>query len=98
MVTNINEINKAPNPKKAKQIIENLLVDSGAQINSPISGTILKYLVKNGDKITKDQPLVNIESMKMENTIKSDKEGIVNNINFKIGDSVNTADTLLTLN
>ena len=76
LVTNINEINKAPNPKKAKQIIENLLVDSGAQINSPISGTILKYLVKNGDKITKDQPLVNIESMKMENTIKSDKEGL----------------------
>ena len=105
LVTNINEINKAPNPKnktpnpkKAKQIIENLPVDSGAQINSPISGTILKYLVKNGDKITKDQPLVNIESMKMENTIKSHKEGIVNNINFKIGDSVNTADTLLTLN
>ena len=98
MVTNINEINKAPKPKKSKKIKENLPVDSGSQINSPISGTILKYLVKNGDKITKDQPLVNIESMKMENTIKSDQEGTVKNINFNTGDSVNTADTLLTLN
>ncbi len=64
---------------------------------SPISGTILKYLVKKGDKISKDQPLISIESMKMENTIKSDKEGIVKQINYKVGDSINSNDPIINL-
>ena len=57
----------------------------------------IQKLVKKGDKISKDQPLVNIESMKMENTIKSDKEGIVKQINFKIGDTINSKDPIINL-
>ena len=100
VITNINDISKskAKNIKsKNESILNPVSIDNSLTILSPISGTILKYLVKKGDKISKDQALVNIESMKMENTIKSDKTGIVKQINYKIGDTINSNDPLINL-
>ena len=34
---------------------------------------------------------------KMENTIKSDKEGIVKQINYKVVDSINSNDPIINL-
>jgi 3-methylcrotonyl-CoA carboxylase alpha subunit len=38
---------------------------------------ILRVLVKPGDTVSKDQPLLVIESMKMETVIRSPAEGVV---------------------
>ena len=98
VITNINDISKSKKSNDKNNSNVNLKSnENSVSILSPISGTILKYLVKKGDKISKDQPLVNIESMKMENTIKSDKEGIVKQINFKIGDTINSKDPIINL-
>ena len=98
VITNINDISKSKKLNDKNNSNVNLKSnENSVSILSPISGTILKYLVKKGDKISKDQPLVNIESMKMENTIKSDKEGIVKQINFKIGDTINSKDPIINL-
>ena len=100
VITNINDISKSKskNTKDNNGFVANKnSIDKSLSILSPISGTILKYLVKKGDKISKDQPLISIESMKMENTIKSDKEGIVKQINYKVGDSINSNDPIINL-
>ena len=100
VITNINDISKSKskNTKDKNDYDTNTnSIDKSLSILSPISGTILKYLVKKGDKISKDQPLISIESMKMENTIKSDKEGIVKQINYKVGDSINSNDPIINL-
>ena len=100
VITNINDISKSKskNTKDDNGFVANKnSIDKSLSILSPISGTILKYLVKKGDKISKDQPLISIESMKMENTIKSDKEGIVKQINYKVGDSINSNDPIINL-
>ena len=100
VITNINDISKSKskNTKDVNGFVANKnSIDKSLSILSPISGTILKYLVKKGDKISKDQPLISIESMKMENTIKSDKEGIVKQINYKVGDSINSNDPIINL-
>ncbi len=44
---------------------------------SPMPAKILRVLVKPGDTVTKDQPLLVIESMKMETVIRSPAEGVV---------------------
>jgi len=100
VITNINDISKSKSKytKDNNGFVANKnSIDKSLSILSPISGTILKYLVKKGDKISKDQPLISIESMKMENTIKSDKEGIVKQINYKVGDSINSNDPIINL-
>lgn len=44
---------------------------------SPMPAKILRVLVKAGDTVRKDQPLLVIESMKMETVIRSPAEGVV---------------------
>jgi len=58
------------------------------ELNSPITGKIIKFHVKEGDEIKAGQELVIIEAMKMENIIRSDYDVKIGNIAFKEGDIV----------
>jgi pyruvate carboxylase subunit B len=64
-------------------------------ILSNMQGTILKIIIKKGDKISKGDIIATIEAMKMEQEIKSDKSGIVKDIFIKEGDSVTSGDLLI---
>lgn len=55
---------------------------------SPMPGKILKVMVKNGDHVDVGTPLLVLEAMKMEHTIKSNTKGIVEQIKFGVGDQV----------
>lgn len=55
---------------------------------SPMPGKILKVMVKNGDQVEVGTPLLVLEAMKMEHTIKSNAKGIVEQIKFGVGDQV----------
>lgn len=55
---------------------------------SSMGGLILKINVKVGDEVKIGDSLLIVEAMKMENEIRSDKEGIVEKIMVNIGDSV----------
>ena len=48
---------------------------------------IIEILVKNGDSIKKNDPIVTLESDKSSVEVPSTDEGIVQNINVKIGDN-----------
>jgi biotin carboxyl carrier protein len=67
------------------------------EIVTPMPGKIVQILVKEGDTVKPKQPLVIVESMKMENEIKSAIEGVVLAINFKSGDLVNSGQTIIKL-
>ncbi len=58
---------------------------------------IIEVLVKKGDKINKNDPVVTLESDKSSVEVPSNYEGIVENINVKIGDKVSKGDLILTL-
>ena len=51
-------------------------------------GKVLEILVKVGDEVSDGNPLLVIESMKMENTINSNLSGKVSNILVNVDDSV----------
>ncbi|MDN5212373.1 biotin/lipoyl-containing protein [Fulvivirgaceae bacterium BMA12] len=58
------------------------------EIKAPMPGLILNIHVEEGQEVKRDEPIMILEAMKMENIIKSPGEGIVKKINVGIGDSV----------
>lgn len=67
------------------------------QVSTPMPGKIVKILVAEGDKIKARQPLVIVESMKMENEIKSPTDGTVKSIHFSPGDLVGTGQAIIKI-
>lgn len=58
------------------------------QMTSPMPGKILKIFVQEGQEVIPGTPILVMEAMKMEHTIKSSKIGTVEKIHFKEGDQV----------
>jgi pyruvate carboxylase subunit B len=69
----------------------------GEKVTSPMLGNIFKILVKEGDRVKRDQPLLILEAMKMENQIISPRDGVVAKINVTVGQEVGSSDTLLII-
>jgi acetyl-CoA carboxylase biotin carboxyl carrier protein len=67
------------------------------EVPAHITGTVWKILVKVGDAVTQDQPLVILESMKMEMPVEAPEAGRVTGINVAEGASVDEGDVLVTL-
>jgi len=74
-------------------------VEFGAkdEIATPMPGKIVKILVNEGDTIKTGQPLVIVESMKMENEIKSPTNGTVKSIHFGDDDLVEPNQPIIKL-
>lgn len=62
-------------------------VDAGV-VTAPMQGTIVKVMVKAGDRVHRDQTVCVLEAMKMENTVKAPIEGEVVDLRVATGDSV----------
>ena len=58
---------------------------------------IIEVLVKKGDKINKNDPVVTLESDKSSVEVPSNYEGTIENINVKIGDKVSKGDVLISV-
>ncbi len=58
-------------------------------ISAPMPGKVTKVFVRLGEKVSPGQPLVIMEAMKMEYTLESDLDGVVRELNCKMGDQVN---------
>jgi len=57
-------------------------------IRSPMPGVILEVLVEPGQHVAKGDKVVILESMKMENELRSSRDGIVRRVQVAKGDSV----------
>ncbi len=83
-----------PQPAPAKKV--SAPAGNGAPVKSPMPGNILKVLLSDGATVTKGQPILVLEAMKMENDIVADKDGVLTYC-VKAGDSVETGATLATI-
>ena len=70
----------------------------GAEVKSPVPGTLTKLLVKEGDTIKKGQQIAILEVMKMESPVPSPADGVVGKIAVHQGEQVVTGQLLMTLN
>ncbi|NCC98387.1 MAG: biotin/lipoyl-binding protein [Bacteroidia bacterium] len=64
-------------------------------ISSPLPGNIVKIMVSVGQAVKRGDTLIVIESMKMENNIKADRDGVVKAIKVDAGQAVMQGDTLV---
>ena len=55
-------------------------IDLGRSIISPMPGSIVSVSVEPGQKVTEGQELIVIEAMKMQNIIKSEREGTIKSV------------------
>lgn len=58
------------------------------RLEAPMPGTIVGVRVAEGDSVTVGQPVVVLESMKMQNEITSPVDGVVKHLGCREGDQV----------
>jgi acetyl-CoA/propionyl-CoA carboxylase biotin carboxyl carrier protein len=63
-------------------------VDHGAAIESPMPGTVIAVLVSPGESVTVGRPVVVVEAMKMEHTLRASTDGVVTGLLVQVGDRV----------
>ena len=66
-------------------------------LKSPMPGLVVALPVEEGHQIKKGDVLVILESMKMQNELKSPRDGTVARVRVKPGDSVEQKETLLSV-
>lgn len=82
----------APSPAPAK-------VEGGTQVFSTFAGAVevVDIRVKQGESVTKDQIVAQIEAMKAQHDIKSPVDGKVTAVHVEIGDEVDSTKPIMTI-
>lgn len=82
----------APAPKAAAPAAA-----AGAQVKSPLPGSVVKVCVNEGQDVKKGDTLLILESMKMENPILAEQDGKVAQVAVAAGQTVMQDDLLVVL-
>ena len=76
-------------------MLEKTEPDTSNLLLCPMPGVIVSLLVEEGQEIQDGQALAVVEAMKMENTLRAEKQGIVNKVNVKAGDNLAVDDVIM---
>ncbi len=66
-------------------------------LRSPIAGLITAVLAEAGMAVTRNEPLIVIEAMKMESNLGAPVAGVVKNVQVSPGETVRTGQVLVEL-
>lgn len=82
-----------PEPESVIQLDAN----NDNNLLAPMPGVLLKYLVEEGQQVSKGDPIAVLEAMKMENTLPSPSDGQVTSTPVNTGDTVIKGDILAVI-
>jgi len=68
---------------------------TGNMMVAPLPGTVIEVFIKPGDKVEAGQVVLIIEAMKMKNSIRSVRDGIVATVQVSAGQTVSHKQALL---
>jgi len=68
-----------------------------AEILAPMPGKVVRVQTEVGATVEKGAGVIVVEAMKMQNEMKSPRDGVVVSINVKPGDTVNAGDVLAVI-
>ena len=60
-------------------------------------GRVVRVLVSIGDRVLAGQPILVVEAMKMENELRSPKDGVVREVNVQAGGAVEARAVLVVI-
>ena len=66
-------------------------------VRAPIPGRVVKVLVREGDAVVRDQPLLTLDAMKLENEIPAPRAGTVKSVHVQAGVAVDRGQSLVTI-
>ena len=69
----------------------------GGRLTAPMPGKVVAVLVEVGKEVSKGDPLMILEAMKMEHTISAPRDGCIAQINYSVGSVVSDGVELLNL-
>jgi len=64
------------------------VASADASVRSPLPGKIIDLRVKAGDTVSKGQPLLVLEAMKMEHTLTAPADGKIKSVRYAVGEQV----------
>ena len=77
--------------------LEKADMDNPLQIGASIPGKVVNILVKEGEIVKENQPLIIIEAMKMETVMVSKADGVIDDIKVKQGEMVGDKQLLIIM-
>ncbi len=89
--------------EKAKEVLrkredeKQSVAREGGEIRAEMSGSIVRVLVKKGERVERGQAVLVLEAMKMENEVTSPYSGVVEEVLVSDGDKVQAGDVLLVI-
>ena len=90
--------NNLSEPKKSEPKIPDQSVQGNpGDLLALMPGKILKVLVSEGQKIKMGEPVIIMESMKMEQTIVSSADGVINSINVNEGETIEVGSVMIVI-
>jgi glutaconyl-CoA/methylmalonyl-CoA decarboxylase subunit gamma len=84
----------APGAEPAARQVTGLL----SVVKAPIPGVITSVDVQPGDEVKVGQQMVALEAMKMNNSIRSTRQGTVGAVHVRVGQTVRHGELLVTFN
>ena len=71
--------------------------DTSRHVVAPMPGLLVSVAVAEGDEVKAGDELAVLEAMKMENTLRAERNGVVAKLNFKAGESVEVDEVIMEL-
>ncbi|MEC7920647.1 MAG: biotin/lipoyl-containing protein [Chloroflexota bacterium] len=84
---------KKPEAKKPEQSEQS----NPGDLLALMPGKIIKVLVSEGQKIKMGEPVIIMESMKMEQTIVSSADGVIESLNVSEGETIEVGSVMLVI-
>ena len=70
---------------------------NGTTMEAPMPGKVLKVLVKAGETVKENQPIIVLEAMKMENEIVAPKGGVLSAVYVNEGSAIDAGQPIATI-
>ncbi|HEY49662.1 MAG TPA: pyruvate carboxylase subunit B [Dehalococcoidia bacterium] len=83
-----------PQPAKAPVKAPTTIAEGEVAVLVPMPGTVIRYQVKEGDRVKSGDVVVLLEAMKMENAIPAPTDGVIKKVNYGPGASVKKGEVL----
>ncbi|MFQ5744179.1 MAG: acetyl-CoA carboxylase biotin carboxyl carrier protein subunit [Acidobacteriota bacterium] len=88
---------RADDARRRRSVASAEVADGVARITAPIPGRVTKVLRSQGSEVKRGEGVIVLEAMKMENELRSPRDGIVTSVKVEEGQGVEGGTLMVTI-